>query len=141
MATVILTPDQATAIRRHIVTWSYGSALEEYAGFVTGSPIDEPGGIPRLPELRKPMAKLESALEQIGWEEPITGPVELEADEDDIRDWAVGGFDAARERLGEGKKGHVPRDQLAHDRQWLAEAEALLPLIESLEHRDGLEAA
>ena len=134
MATVSITlsPVQATAIRRHIVTWSYSGALEEYTGWITGSPIDKPGGIAKLPELRKPVTDLEAAISQIGWEEPISGPVELTADEDVFRDWVVGAFDSARERLGEGE-GHTPGDQLATDRRWMAEVEALLPLIESLD--------
>jgi hypothetical protein len=87
--------------------------------------MDRPDGVPRAREARKSLDRLGAIIDPFGWEEKVGSPVEVTLDEDEFRDWAVGAFDSARERLGGGS--------IARDRDLLDEAQALIPLIESLE--------
>ena len=67
-------------------------------------------------------------------ESPISDDVEFEADDELLRKWVVGAFDAARERLGELPGGEQTlSDALADDRRWLEEAELMLPLVHRLD--------
>lgn len=135
-----LTPEQATAIRSRIIGWSYAPAVEQLESIVTGTAMNSDTGIPKVRDAREALEAIEATLQPFGWQEQITEPVEIAADEDDLRDWAVGAFDSVRERLGSGQSEDSLRGELAADRRCIAQAEALLPLIESLEHAEGLAA-
>lgn len=142
MATVTRTldPTQALAIRRRILSDTYGSALEKLAEAVTDGVLDRDDAVPDIVDAKKPLPEIEALLDVFGWE-VRPGEVTLTVDEDDLHDWAVSAFALARESIGERWANRSEGEKIALDRQWLAEAEAVLPLIESLEQRSELELA
>ncbi len=136
MATVTrtLTPEQAAAIRHFLLTSEYPNAAEKLAHAM---PLE---GHQAMVAAREPVVKLEAALTTIGMDEVLSESVDVEADEDDLRDWAVGTFDWARSDLGQSASDRRLRDDLEADQQAIAVMEAVMPLIDSLD-ATGIEAA
>lgn len=72
-------------------------------------------------------------MEQIGWEPITVDEIELTGEEEVLRQYVAGTFEEAREHLGEGGSDQSPPDVLGEDARYLAEAQALLPLLERLD--------
>lgn len=134
MATITLTLNatQARATRRYILFWHYPAAAREFGERLDGLPLDHEEEIAAIPEAKGELIALERLVEQIGWEPITVDEIELTGEEEVLRQYVAGAFEEAREHLGEGGSDQSPADVLREDARYLAEAQALLPLLERL---------